>query len=158
MSSGRTSSRRSNGAEAEDENLVAGASPSWSPRACSQRPAIARCADEPIEIFDAHLHYNWEPKPFYQLDEVLALFKKHRVTGILATSRPNTGTHALVDAKADGLAGRAVHPAVPRPRRYRQTGSTIPSSSISCRTNSSAAIIAASANFICRARRRTTSG
>ena len=60
-------------------------------------------ADEPIEIFDAHLHYNWEPKPFYQLDEVLALFKKHRVTGILATSRPNTGTHALVDAKADGL-------------------------------------------------------
>jgi len=60
-------------------------------------------AAEPIEIFDAHLHYNWEPKPFYPLDEVLALFKKHRVTGILATSRPNTGTHALVDAKADGL-------------------------------------------------------
>jgi hypothetical protein len=60
-------------------------------------------ADEPIEIFDAHLHYNWEPKPFYQLDEVLALFKKHRITGILATSRPNTGTHALVDSKAEGL-------------------------------------------------------
>jgi amidohydrolase family protein len=61
------------------------------------------CADEPIEIFDAHLHYNWEPKPFYQLDEVLALFKKHRITGILATSRPNTGTHALMDARAEGL-------------------------------------------------------
>jgi hypothetical protein len=60
-------------------------------------------ADEPIEIFDAHLHYNWEPKPFYQLDEVLALFKKHRITGILATSRPNTGTHALMDAKAEGV-------------------------------------------------------
>ena len=60
-------------------------------------------ADEPIEIFDAHLHYNWEPKPYYQLDEVLALFRKHRVTGILATSRPNTGTHALVEAKAEGL-------------------------------------------------------
>jgi amidohydrolase family protein len=60
-------------------------------------------ADEPIEIFDAHLHYNWEPKPFYQIDEVLALFKKHRITGILATSRPNTGTHALMDAKAEGL-------------------------------------------------------
>ena len=60
-------------------------------------------AAEPIEIFDAHLHYNWEPKPYYQLDEVLALFKKHRVTGILATSRPNTGTHMLVDAKAAGL-------------------------------------------------------
>jgi hypothetical protein len=65
--------------------------------------AIRAQAAEPIEIFDAHLHYNWEPKPYYQLDEVLALFKKHRVTGILATSRPNTGTHALVDAKADGL-------------------------------------------------------
>ena len=61
------------------------------------------CANEPIEIFDAHLHYNWEPKPFYQPDEVLALFKKHRVTGILATSRPNTGTHVLMDAKAQGL-------------------------------------------------------
>jgi hypothetical protein len=60
-------------------------------------------ADEPIEIFDAHLHYNWEPKPYYQLDEVLALLKKNRVTGILATSRPNTGTHALMDAKAEGL-------------------------------------------------------
>lgn len=62
-------------------------------------------ADEPIEIFDAHLHYNWEPKPYFQLDEVLALFRKHRVTGILATSRPNTGTHALVAAQAEGKAG-----------------------------------------------------
>src|SRR5205823_11181491 len=60
-------------------------------------------AAEPLEIFDAHLHYNWEPKPTYQPDEVLALLRKNRVTGILATSRPNTGTHALVDAKADGL-------------------------------------------------------
>jgi hypothetical protein len=60
-------------------------------------------AQEPIEIFDAHLHYNWEPTPFYRVDEVLALLRKHGVTGILATSRPNTGTHALVDAKANGL-------------------------------------------------------
>ena len=49
------------------------------------------------------MHYNWEPKPYYSVDEVLALFKKHRVTGILATSRPNTGTHALMDAKPAGL-------------------------------------------------------
>lgn len=63
----------------------------------------AQAVEEPIEIFDAHLHYNWEPKPYYQVNEVLALFKKHRVTGILATSRPNTGTHALMDSKADGL-------------------------------------------------------
>ena len=65
--------------------------------------SVPAAAAEPIEIFDAHLHYNWEPKPYYQLDQVLALFKKHRVTGILATSRPNTGTHALVDAKPEGL-------------------------------------------------------
>ena len=63
----------------------------------------AQVAEEPIEIFDAHLHYNWEPTPYYQVDEILALFKKHRVTGILATSRPNDGTHALMDSKADGL-------------------------------------------------------
>jgi hypothetical protein len=68
--------------------------------AAASTPAAAA---EPIEIFDAHLHYNWEPKPYYQLDEVLALFKKHRVTGILATSRPNTGTHALMDARPEGL-------------------------------------------------------
>ncbi len=60
-------------------------------------------ADDRIEIFDAHLHYNWEPTPFYSLEQVLALFKQHRVTGILATSRPNDGTRALVAAKAEGL-------------------------------------------------------
>jgi len=68
--------------------------------AATNAPAVTA---EPIEIFDAHLHYNWEPQPYYRLEEVLALLRKHRVTGILATSRPNTGTHALVDAKPDGL-------------------------------------------------------
>jgi len=62
-------------------------------------------AAEPIEIFDAHLHYNWEPKPHFPIADVIALFRKHRVTGILATSRPNTGTHALVAAAAEGKAG-----------------------------------------------------
>ena len=65
--------------------------------------APAQVADDRIEIFDAHLHYNWEPKPYLSLDEVLALFKQNRVTGILATSRPNDGTHALMDAKAKDL-------------------------------------------------------
>lgn len=81
--------------------------------------APAMAAEEPIEIFDAHLHYNWEPKPHYDLDEVLALFKKHRVTGILATSRPNAGTHALMQAKKDGKAdGLQVVPFI-RPYRVR---------------------------------------
>jgi hypothetical protein len=56
-----------------------------------------------IKIFDAHLHYNQEPNPFYSLDKVLEVFKRNNVTGILATSRPNKGTHQLVDAKAPGL-------------------------------------------------------
>ena len=42
-----------------------------------------------IEIFDAHLHYNQEPNPFYPLDKVLEIFRRNGVTGILATSRPN---------------------------------------------------------------------
>ncbi|KAA0075953.1 amidohydrolase family protein [Tardiphaga sp. P9-11] len=62
-------------------------------------------ADDRIEIFDAHMHYNWEPKPYYQPDEVLEVFRKNRVTGILATSRPNTGTHVLMDDKAKSKAG-----------------------------------------------------
>jgi len=55
------------------------------------------------EVFDAHLHYNQEPRPFYPLDTVLELFRRNGVTGILATSRPNKGTHQLVEAKAAGL-------------------------------------------------------
>lgn len=100
MSSGRMSLRRSNDA-----------GPTMTPHRVAALIVVSLLAgmaervlaDEPIEIFDAHLHYNWEPKPYYQPDEVLALLKKNRVTGILATSRPNTGTHALMDAKAEGL-------------------------------------------------------
>jgi hypothetical protein len=65
--------------------------------------AVPARTDDRIEIFDAHLHYNWEPTAFYSLDKVLALFREHRVTGILATSRPNDGTRALVAAKPEGL-------------------------------------------------------
>lgn len=56
-----------------------------------------------IDIFDAHLHYNQEPTPFYQLDKVLELFRRNGVTGIVANSRPNTSTHQLVEAKPRGL-------------------------------------------------------
>jgi hypothetical protein len=56
-----------------------------------------------LTIFDAHLHYNQEPNPYYALDKVLDLFRRNGVTGILATSRPNKGTHQLVEAKAPGL-------------------------------------------------------
>ena len=59
----------------------------------AQRPA-------PLAIFDAHLHYNVEARSPYPLERVLALFREHGVRTILATSRPNDGTRALVDAAA----------------------------------------------------------
>ena len=68
----------------------------------------------PLKIFDAHLHYNQEPNPFYELDKVLEIFRRNNIAGILATSRPNKGTHQLVAAKAPGLW------VVPFIRPYRQ--------------------------------------
>jgi len=65
--------------------------------------AAPAAAQERIPIFDAHMHYNWEPKPFYPLEQVVEIFRRNNVTGILSTSRPNTGTHALVAAKPAGL-------------------------------------------------------
>ena len=60
-------------------------------------------AQDQMPIFDAHLHYNWEPQPYYPLDKVLEIFRRNNVSGILATSRPNDGTRALVEAKPKGL-------------------------------------------------------
>ena len=60
---------------------------------------LAAQAQQQIEIFDAHLHYNQEPRPFYSLDQVREVFRRNGITGIIATSRPNEGTHELVDAK-----------------------------------------------------------
>ncbi len=65
--------------------------------------ATGALAQAPLQIFDAHLHYNQEPTPFYELDKILEIFRRNNVTGIIATSRPNKGTHQLVDAKAPGL-------------------------------------------------------
>ena len=47
-------------------------------------------------LFDAHLHLNWEGGFRLPVDEVLALMRANGVATILATSRPNDGTHALV--------------------------------------------------------------
>jgi hypothetical protein len=67
--------------------------------------AFAPCANaQPtLKIFDAHMHYNQEPNPLYSLEQVLEIFRRNNVAGILATSRPNKGTHQLMDAKAPGL-------------------------------------------------------
>jgi hypothetical protein len=60
-------------------------------------------AQPALKIFDAHLHYNYDPSPFYSLDTVLDLFRRNSIAGIVANSRPNRGTQQLVDAKAPGL-------------------------------------------------------
>jgi hypothetical protein len=62
----------------------------WAPGASPQ---------ERLAIFDAHLHYNQEPAPFYSLDQVREVFRRNGIVGIVATSRPNKGTHELMDAK-----------------------------------------------------------
>ena len=38
-------------------------------------------AGERLPLFDAHLHYNWEPKPFYAIDEVLRTGEPSVITG-----------------------------------------------------------------------------
>ena len=75
--------------------------------------ATSAPAQGPLRIFDAHLHYNQEPTPFYELDKVLEMFRRNNVTGIIATSRPNKGTHQLVDAKAPGQPRGASCPSAP---------------------------------------------
>jgi hypothetical protein len=67
----------------------------WMPARADAQPAL--------KIFDAHLHYNQEPNPYYPLDRVLEVFRRNGVAGILANSRPNKGTHQLVEAKAPGV-------------------------------------------------------
>ena len=66
-------------------------------------PASRAADGTPMPIFDAHLHYNWEPVPHFPLEKVLSLMRENKITGILATSRPNEGTRALVEAKPKDL-------------------------------------------------------
>jgi len=70
-------------------------------------------------IFDAHLHYNDDATAAYPVPEVLKRFRDSGVTAILANSRPNDGTGALVNAaRADPRGALQVVPFV-RPYRTR---------------------------------------
>lgn len=67
-------------------------------------PGATRAAEPaPLPIFDAHLHWNWEPVPHFPQEKVLALFREQNIMGILATSRPNDGTRALYETKPKDL-------------------------------------------------------
>jgi predicted TIM-barrel fold metal-dependent hydrolase len=74
-------------------------------------------AAEPMPIFDAHLHYNDEATAVHPVPEVLRLFRESGVVAILATSRPNDGSRALVAAAA--ATPRAAPRVVPFVRPYR---------------------------------------
>lgn len=78
--------------------------------------ASAVAADR-LPIFDAHLHYNDEAGPAHPIADVLARFRAAGVTSILATSRPNDGTRALVAAAATDPA--SAPRVVPFVRPYR---------------------------------------
>lgn len=68
-------------------------------------------------IFDAHLHYNDDAVDRYSVGTLMELFSKNGVKAILANSRPNDGTRALVEAQRK--APRAGFAVVPFIRVYR---------------------------------------
>ena len=50
--------------------------------------------------------------------KVLEIFRRNGITGILATSRPNKGTHQLDGRQGAGPVGRALHPALSHARGH----------------------------------------
>lgn len=79
--------------------------------------AIPALASDLLPIFDAHLHYNDEATAVYPVPEVLKRFRDNGVAAILATSRPNDGTRALVSAARTDA--RGAPRVVPFVRPYR---------------------------------------
>jgi hypothetical protein len=77
----------------------------------------AQAADYTGPLFDAHLHYNVEAQQPHPIPDVLARMQRSGVRAIVANSRPNDGTRALTEARAQTqAAGVAVVPLV---RLYR---------------------------------------
>ena len=85
---------------------------------CLLGNAHAEAPRPALPLFDAHLHYNWEPTPHFPLDQVLGLFRAQNIMGILATSRPNDGTRALYEASRTTAQDIWVVPFI-RPYRIR---------------------------------------
>ncbi len=80
--------------------------------------APARAEPYTGPLFDAHLHYNDEARQSgHPLDDVLGRMQRSGVRAILANSRPNEGTLALANAKAQAAAAGVQ--VVPFVRLYR---------------------------------------
>ena len=77
----------------------------------------AQAADYTGPLFDAHMHYNVEAQQPHPIPDVLGRMQRSGVRAVLANSRPNDGTRALTEARAQTqAAGVAVVPLV---RLYR---------------------------------------
>jgi len=83
--------------------------------------ATGHAADYSGPLFDAHLHYNeeaWNGKTGpHPLGDVLARMQRNGVKAIVANSRPNDGTKALAEARAQTQAASVT--VVPFIRLYR---------------------------------------
>jgi hypothetical protein len=60
-------------------------------------------AQEQLPLFDAHMHYNAEARAVISAPEVIALWRKVGIRGVLATSRPNDGTLDLMAQHAPDI-------------------------------------------------------
>ena len=77
----------------------------------------AHAADYTGPVFDAHLHYNVEAQGPHPVPDVLARMQRSGVRAIVANSRPNDGTRALAEARAEAAAAGVT--VVPFVRLYR---------------------------------------
>jgi hypothetical protein len=58
----------------------------------------APAAAQSVPVFDAHVHYNLDEGRPLPVADVLALWRKAGIRGVLLTSRPNDGTRELLAA------------------------------------------------------------
>ena len=93
----------------------------WAAMVLMLGAGIASAADYGGPLFDAHLHYNeeaWNGKSGpHPLADVLARMQRNGVQAIVANSRPNDGTRALAEARAQTRAAGVT--VVPFVRLYR---------------------------------------
>lgn len=66
--------------------------------------AMSRAAaEEPLPLFDAHMHYNVEARSVLSPEQAIDLWRKTGIRAVLATSRPNDGTLELIAQKASDI-------------------------------------------------------
>jgi hypothetical protein len=59
---------------------------------------VSAAGAQSLPVFDAHVHYNFDEGRPLPVEDVLALWRKAGIRGVLLTSRPNDGTRELLAA------------------------------------------------------------